>query len=155
MVHGDVRWDNCSPSRRGSRRWTKLELIDWELCESGDPAVDVGAFLGEYLRAWVAVDPDRRPPRSGPLRARRVPLRRMRPAVGAFWRPMPATGGFAGGAGRDAPAVVRFAAVRLLMAAFEEAQALGELRPGVLALLPLSQNVLRRPDEAAELLELA
>ena len=50
---------------------------------------------------------------------------------------------------------LRFAGVRLLVTAFEGAQAVSELRPGVLALLPLSRNVLSRPDQAADLLELA
>ena len=58
---------------------------------------------------------------------------------------------------RRAPrsALAALAGVRLLLAAYEEAQAAAELGPGVLGLLPLSQNVLSKPDEALELLELA
>jgi hypothetical protein len=45
----------------------------------------------------------------------------------------------------------RFAAVRLLTAALEEAQTLSELSPRVLDLVALSQKITQRPREAAEL----
>jgi aminoglycoside phosphotransferase (APT) family kinase protein len=156
VVHGDVRWGNCVALRRRSRGWSGLQLVDWELCGAGDPAVDVGAFIGEYLRAWIGSMPvaDARDP--GALRARaQIPLRRLRPALRDFWT---AYADHRTGApeapGETLRRSLRFAGVRLLVAAFEAAQAVGELRPGVLALLPLSRNVLRRPDQAADLLEL-
>jgi hypothetical protein len=43
---------------------------------------------------------------------------------------------------------MRFAGVRLLGAALEEAQTITELRPRVLLLVPLSENLLTRPDAA-------
>ena len=86
MIHGDVRWGNCLALRGASSRWTRLQLIDWELCGAGDPAFDVGAFLGEYLGAWLRSIPIANPRDAGRLRAHaRLPLRRMRPALGAFW----------------------------------------------------------------------
>ena len=157
VVHGDVRWGNCIALRRGSRGWNGLQLVDWELCGAGDPAVDVGAFIGEYLRAWMGSMPVADPRDPGALRGRaQIPLRRLRPAVQAFWtayaghRPDPPEA-----SGETLRRSLRFAGVRLLVAALEGAQAAGELRPGIVALLPLSRNVLRRPDQAAALLELA
>ncbi len=157
VVHGDVRWGNCVALRRGSRGWDGLQLVDWELCGAGDPAADVGAFIGEYLRAWVGSMPVADPRDPGALRGRaQIPLRRLRPVVQAFWTAY---------AGHRSPSLqapgetlrrsLRFAGVRLLVTALEAAQAVGELRPGALALLPLSRNVLHRPDQAADLLELA
>lgn len=157
VVHGDVRWGNFVALRRGSRGWNGLQLVDWELCGAGDPAVDVGAFIGEYLRAWIGSMPVADPRDPGALRARaQIPLGRLRPAVRAFWT---AYADHRAGS-HEAPREtlrrsLRFAGVRLLVTAFEAAQAVGELRPGVVALLPLSRNVLRRPDQAADLLELA
>jgi aminoglycoside phosphotransferase (APT) family kinase protein len=155
VIHGDVRWGNLV-ALRGGRRWSRLQLIDWEHCSVGDPAVDVGAFIGEYLRAWRRSIPVADPRDAGPMAARaRAPLRRMRPALRAFWS------AYAGHHRGDEPPDVtlrralRFAGVRLLLAAYEEAHSTGDLGPGVLGLLPLSQNVLSRPDEALELLELA
>jgi aminoglycoside phosphotransferase (APT) family kinase protein len=156
VIHGDVRWDNCLAVRGATRRWTRLQLIDWELCGAGDPAYDIGAFLGEYLRAWLQSIPIADPRDASRLLAHAcLPLERMRPALRAFWA--------AYALHRRAPPAelratllrsTRYAAVRLLMAALEEAQGLSELRSSVLQLLPLSQNILHRPGEAAELLGL-
>ena len=46
---------------------------------------------------------------------------------------------------------MRFAAARLIEAALEEAQTRAELQGPALHSLPLSQNILRRPREAADL----
>jgi aminoglycoside phosphotransferase (APT) family kinase protein len=156
VIHGDVRWDNFLAVRGTSRRWTGLELIDWELCGVGDPAVDVGCFLGEYLRAWLQSIPIADPRDAGRLRGHaRLPLRRMRPAARAFWA---AYIDHRGATPRELRATLhrssRFAAVRLLTAALEEAQAVGELRWSMLHLLSLGRNILERPGKTAELLGL-
>jgi aminoglycoside phosphotransferase (APT) family kinase protein len=158
VIHGDIRWDNWLVTGGGdSNRWSRLQLIDWELCTVGDPAYDIGAFLGEYLCAWLHSIPiaDPRDP-ARLLSHARLPLRRMRPALRAFWL------AYVHHRGR-APAQLtrtlhrstRFAAVRLLTAALEEAQALTELRTSVRELVPLSENLLRSPREAEELLGLS
>jgi aminoglycoside phosphotransferase (APT) family kinase protein len=153
VIHGDVRWDNLVAVRGGgSHRWTRLQLIDWELCGVGDPGFDIGAFFGEYLRAWLQSVPiaDPRDP-SRLLGHARLPLRRMRPAMQAFWD------AYCVQRGTPAPELgatlrrsTRFAAVRLLTAALEEAQTFAELRARALHLLTLAENMLRRPREAAE-----
>ena len=82
----------------------------------------------------------------------RLPLRRMRPALSAFWE---AYTRVRGASAADVHGTLRlstrFAAVRLLAAALEEAQTLGELSPRVLDLVSLSQKITERPREAAEL----
>jgi hypothetical protein len=154
VIHGDVRWDNLLAIRGASGRWTRLQLIDWELCAVGDPAVDIGSFLGEYLRAWLLSIPIADPRDAGRLLSHaRLPLRRMRPAVREFWAAYVHHS-------RDTPHDLRatlhrssrFAAVRLLTAALEEAEAYGELRWSTLHTLALSQNILRHPDKAEDLL---
>ena len=157
IIHGDIRWDNCLVERdRIARRWRRLELIDWEVCGAGDPSFDLGAFLGEYLLAWLQSIPIADPAAPGRLLAHaRIPLRRMRPAVRAFWdayamysRPTAAE------LSARLHRATRFAVVRLLTAALEEAQTRAELPPSVLLVLPLVQTMLRRPGEAALLLGL-
>ena len=151
-IHGDVRWDNLlamlGPRRH---RWGRLQLIDWEHAAAGDPSLDIGAFLGEYLRAWVQSIPilDSRDP-GRLLSHARMPLNRMRPAIRAFWEGY-VTHRSCGTAdmGPVLQRSVRFAAVRLLTASIEEAQTLGELEPGVLHLVPVSRNLLTRPDDAS------
>jgi aminoglycoside phosphotransferase (APT) family kinase protein len=152
VIHGDVRWANCLAWRSmDSNRWTRLHLIDWELCAAGDPAADIGAFFGEYLRAWLQSIPITDPEDPGRLLAHAgLPLRRMRPALTAFWDAYTQhSPGNATELGQRLRRATRFAAVRLLEAALEEAQTLDELRARVLYLVPLSQNILRRPDDAS------
>jgi aminoglycoside phosphotransferase (APT) family kinase protein len=151
-IHEDVRWDNCLALREtDSNRGTGLQLIDWELAAAGDPALDIGAFFGEYLRAWLRSIPivDAREP--GRLLAHAgMPLGRMRPALKVFWdtyaRQRCCSAAELSYTLRRA---TRFAGARLLNAALEEAQTLVELRPSVLYLVPLGRNVLVRPDEAS------
>src|SRR5204863_8639508 len=127
VIHGDVRWANCVALHGGSRRWTRLQLIDWELCGAGDPAFDVGAFLGEYLRAWLQSIPIEDPRDPARLLAHaRLPLRRMRPALQAFWTAYVLHRQRAAELGALLQRSMRFAALRLLGAALEEAQAADE-----------------------------
>ena len=154
VIHGDVRWDNCIACRsRDSDRWTRLQLIDWELCGLGDPGWDIGAFLAEYLRAWLESIPIADPRDPGRLLSHAGhPLRGMRPAMRAFWNAyMHHCSAATAEPGGLLSRAIRFAAVRLLTAALEEAQTLTELRASVLYPLSLSQNILRRPREAADL----
>ena len=158
VIHGDIRWDNLLAVRtRAAGGWTSVQLIDWELSGPGDPAVDLGAFLGEYLRGWAQsvpvaelLHPGRDPAGAG------VPLQRMRPALRCFWEAYARDSGAAADqlASRLRRAV-DLAAVRLLTAALEEAQARDRLRARVLVLVPLGRNLLcRGGDEAARLLGL-
>ena len=150
IVHGDVRWDNCLAVRDKSGRWRRLQLIDWETAGPGDPAEDVGAFLGEYLRSWLLSIPDLDPRERLTTAANaRYPLVRMQPALRGFWasycqhrRASPAQLSF----------VLRratgYAAARILMGALEDAQLLPDVHRGMLNALQLSRAVFRRPDEA-------
>ena len=154
IIHGDIRWGNCiAVRRRGAGRWTGLELIDWEVCAAGDPSLDAGSFLGEYLHAWLRSIPIHPDDPARLLGHARIPLRRMRPAVQAFWQAyaLHSRTGAAELAARLHRAM-RFAAVRLLTAALEEAQTRAELPPAAFALLQLARNILERPGRAALLL---
>ena len=152
MIHGDIRWDNLvAVQSRNSRRWARLQMIDWGLCGAGDPALDIGAYFGEYLRAWLQSIPITDPQDPGRLLAHAgLPLRRMRPALRAFWS------AYADHAQATAPELGEmlrrasgFAGLRLLTAALEEAQSHDVLCARVAYLVPLSANVLRRPEEAS------
>ena len=154
VIHGDVRWDNFLALRgAGSNRWVGLRLIDWELCGVGDPGFDIGAFFGEYLRVWLQSIPIAEPGNPALLLAHaRLPLRRMRPALTSFWDAYVRQRGLSlAESNATLRRSTRFAAVHLLTAALEEAQTLSDLSASVFHLLPLSQNILTRPREAAEL----
>jgi Ser/Thr protein kinase RdoA (MazF antagonist) len=151
FVHGDLRWDNClAVAAPGSRRRTRVLLVDWELAGRGPAEHDVGAVLAEYLRSWVGSIPIVDPGDPGRLVARAGhPLRRMQPAMRAFWS------GYRGRArGVSLQRVVELAAVRLIQSAVERAQGFAAPTAHVVTLMQLADNLLRDPERGAGLLGL-
>ena len=150
FVHGDLRWDNClAIAAPGASRRTQTLLIDWELAGRGEAALDVGTVLAEFLSAWVGSIPIVEVATPGRLLSlARYPLRRMRPAVGAFWSAYRATSPAPPALGR----VLELAAVRLLNTAVERAQVLAAPSAHLVILLQLAENVLREPETAAHTL---
>ena len=150
FVHGDLRWENClAVAAPGSRRRTRTLLIDWELAGRGEAALDVGTVLAEYLSAWVGSIPIVELATPGRLLSlARYPLRRMQPAIDAFWSAYSATSS-------PPPAlrrVLELAAVRLLNTAVERAQVLAAPSAHLVMLLQLAENVLLEPERAAQTL---
>jgi aminoglycoside phosphotransferase (APT) family kinase protein len=150
FVHGDLRWDNClAISAPGSKRRTQTLIIDWELAGRGEAALDVGTVLAEYLSAWVGSIPIVEVATPGRLLSvARYPLRRMQPAIDAFWSAYRATSSTPPALWR----VLELAAVRLLNTAVERAQVLAAPSAHVVLLLQLAENVLREPEGAAHTL---
>jgi Ser/Thr protein kinase RdoA (MazF antagonist) len=147
LVHGDLRWENCLVAAPpGSRRRTRVLLVDWEFAGPGAAGFDVGTVFAEYLRSWVgsipivaADDPGRLVARAG------HPLWRMRPAMQSFWSAY----GCARPRGLTLRRVVELAAVRLLQIAVERAQGLATPTAHVVTLVQLADNMLRHPDDGA------
>jgi Ser/Thr protein kinase RdoA (MazF antagonist) len=147
LVHGDLRWDNClAVAAPQSRRRTRLLLVDWEHGGHGDAAFDVGTVLGEYLRVWVIsiTIPEPSDP-SRLLSQARYPLRRMQPAIHAFWT------GYRAANPRCPPLrrVIELAALHLLQTAVEYARGLPSLSVHAGALVQVADNLLRWPEDAA------
>ena len=147
LVHGDLRWDNClAVPRSGSRRRTRIVLVDWELSGRGPAGFDVATVLAEYLRVWVgsipiveAADPARLMPWAG------HPLRDMRPAVDALW----AAYRLANPLHPPLRRLIELTAVCLLQTAVEQAQGLQAVSAHVMTLVQLADNLLRNPAGAA------
>jgi Ser/Thr protein kinase RdoA (MazF antagonist) len=150
LVHGDLRWDNClAVPRPGSRRRTRIVLVDWELSGPGAAGFDVATVLAEYLRVWVGsipivepADPGRLMPWAG------HPLWDMRPAVDAFWA------AYRLGNPLHPPLLrlMELTAACLLQTAVEQAQGLSAVSAHVMTLVQLADNLLRDPAGAAALL---
>ena len=143
VAHGDLRWENCIALRR------RALLIDWELAGIGLRAFDAAGVLAEYLRAWVGSIPIAEPRDPARLLAHAaLPLRRMQPAVAAFWSTYVSTC-------REPPSLLRvieLTAVRLLQTAIERAQGLATPSAHVIALVQVAANLLARPLDAAPVL---
>jgi aminoglycoside phosphotransferase (APT) family kinase protein len=147
FVHGDLRWENClAVAAPGARRRTRVLLVDWELAGRGPAELDLGAVLAEYLRSWVGSIPIVDPRDPGRLVGRAGhSLRRMQPAMQAFWSGYRRACARAPRLGR----VVELAAVRLIQSAVERAQGLATATAHVVTLVQLADNLLRDPDGAA------
>lgn len=153
VIHGDIRWENVLAARApdvASSRRSRVLLVDWEAAGCGDPSVDLGFFFGEYLHAWQRSVPIVDPKDPGRLLAHSDrPLAHMRPAMSAFWRSYATHSPLTASAlGRLLRRATSFAAVRVLMSAFEESLSHHEPRASARFALQLSVNILRRPDEA-------
>jgi hypothetical protein len=152
IIHGDLRPSNCVVfPREGAGRRTRIALVDWELARRGDPHVDVGAVLGEYLHVWLWSMSvfDGSDLGQAPHHARH-PLDAMQPAIRAFWRGYLDRRRKQGVGPRPSlRRAVEFSAVRLVEVAFERAQTEPALDPRAGLALQLGLNVLRRPTEAA------
>jgi aminoglycoside phosphotransferase (APT) family kinase protein len=152
IVHGDLRASNCVAfPRPGAVRRTRIALVDWELARRGDPHVDLGAVLGEYLQAWLWSMSvfDGSDLAQAPRHARH-PLETMQPAIRAFWRGyLDASRQRRAGPRPSLRRGVEFSAVRLVEVAFERAQTEATLDPRAGLALQLGLNILRRPTEAA------
>lgn len=146
-VHGDLRWDNCLVvAPPGSRRRTRVLLVDWELAGRGPAEHDIGAVLAEYLRSWVGSIPIVDPRDPGRLVAcAGHPLRHMQPAIQAFWSAYRRASPRAPSVRR----VVELAAVRLIQSAVERAQGFATPTAHVVTLMQLADNLLRDPEGGA------
>ena len=155
LIHNDMRWDNCVVhGKRGSRRRTRLKLIDLELAQLGDPLWDVGCALSDYLSLWVTSIPmTGEAPPDHFTRLSRYPLHRMQPAIRALWRAYLRRAEL--DSTRATPALhtaTRYAAARLIHTAFERTQLTTYLAGTVICMLQLSLNIFEQTaDAAAEL----
>jgi Ser/Thr protein kinase RdoA (MazF antagonist) len=150
FVHGDLRWENCvAIAAPGSKRRTRTLLVDWELAGRGETALDVGTVLAEYLGAWVGSIPIVEMAAPGRLLFQaRYPLRRMQPAVDAFWS------AYRGSSSKPPTLqrVMELTAVRLLQTAVERAQVLAAPSAHLVTLLQLAENILLEPEAAGHTL---
>jgi aminoglycoside phosphotransferase (APT) family kinase protein len=150
LVHGDLRWDNCLAfASPGSRRRTRVLLVDWELAGRGESALDVGSVLAEYLSAWVGSIPIVEMSDPGRLLSHaKYPLGHMHKAIDAFWSAYQGATALPPTLSR----VMEMAAVRILETAIEYAQMISAPSAHLVTLLQLADNVLQQPERAALIL---
>jgi len=155
LVHHDVKWDNCLVLAAGtSGRRTRLALVDWEFADLGHACWDTGSAFSAYLSCWLTSIPltgSELPDRY--LDLAEFPLVRMQRAMRAFWAAYTAARGWDSTVAT--PALIdsaRYAGARLLQTAYERAQSAGRLSATVVCLSQLAENMLVRPEEAAEYL---
>lgn len=152
LIHSDARWDNCLVigADRPPREMT-VKLVDWEMAGAGDPCWDVGTVFGEYLSFWLVSSPvvrDIAP--EDVVRLAPFPLRRIQPAIRAFWRSYAREMGLDGGENDEwCLRAVRYAGARLIQTAYERMLGTARVTEEAVYLLQLSANILEQPLDAA------
>jgi aminoglycoside phosphotransferase (APT) family kinase protein len=152
LIHGDLRLDNClTAAPEGSRRKTRVVIVDWESVGWGDSRWDVGAVLSGYLTNWLYSIPmtgEAAPDRFVELAA--FPLERIQPVVRVFWRAYCGRRSLSGAeAGRFLRGAIELAAARLVQTAYEQLQSSARLTGIALVTIQVALNVLSRPEAAA------
>jgi aminoglycoside phosphotransferase (APT) family kinase protein len=152
LVHHDLKGENMVVyARPGSRRRTRLALVDWESARIGDAGWDAGAIFSDYLSVWLLSIPitGEAPPERF-LELARYPLEAIQPAIRSFWQAYARRMGFDRATAHQALLrAVRFGAARLVQTAYEQLQLARHLNGNVVGLLQLSLNMLQRPLEAS------
>jgi Ser/Thr protein kinase RdoA (MazF antagonist) len=125
-IHGDWKLENCLFHSRNGR----IQVVDWELANWGDPFDDIGTILQSWWGFWV-----RQPGRH--------PIEKIRPALRAFLE------GYAAAEARDPVAIaaeaIPYAGARMLQSAIESVQGEERLTASAVCLLQASLNILNRP----------
>ncbi|MEO1699041.1 MAG: phosphotransferase [Planctomycetota bacterium] len=145
LVHGDIKWENCVLSTASDGVSLEVRLVDWELADVGDPAWDTGSMIQAYLTPWIRSASEQQP--FGTIG--QVELPAVRRPIAAFWD------AYADGLRMDAEnrrsglaRAMRFAAARLVQAAYESSLVAGDLMPAAIAQLQVSANILADPERA-------
>jgi thiamine kinase-like enzyme len=129
VTHGDWKLENCLLSSGPAR----LQIIDWEFANWGDPFEDIGTILQSWWGFWV-----RRPSQ--------YRIEEIRPALRGFLE------AYAAEDSRDpvemAPRALRFAAARMLQTAYEALDKAEKLNADAVCLLQAALNLLTRPESA-------
>ncbi len=150
FVHGDFRWENWVVSNARSPN-PATRLVDFERACGGDPALDLGAALAEYLRCWLSSMPAEPRLNAAQLRSdANRPLEAMRPEVAALW------GAYADRRRLDdvqraamRARCIEFAAVRLIGAAFEQAEGAEHLSAEAGRAVQVAENLFALPCDAS------
>lgn len=151
LIHQDVKWDNVIVFASSQGRARGVKLIDWESAVYGDPSWDIGSVFSSYLSFWLSSIPvtGRTPPERFAELAR-YPLGKMQAGMRSCWQAYVEQLGLDGStANRWLLRTVRFAAARLLQAAFEAAQMSDRLTGSSVLHAQLTANMLERPRETA------
>ena len=141
VVHGDLRDDNILVNVTES---PGVVVVDWETSGVGDPAWDLGCFLGERLGAWAAAE--RRSMAEGANGARSATaVAIVQSDVADF------VDGYRGEASLESGLIdraVAFGAVRLVQRSIEASMVSNQLSRGCVLELQAASNIFESPRNA-------
>lgn len=158
FIHGDIRAENFLIPVPLARNNRPIKIVDLEFAGAGDAAWDVGSVFAEYLGFWLFSFPlmtAQRLDRFIHLAA--CPLETIQPSIRSFWIGYAACVGLAGPKRNQfLLRAAKFAALRLIVSAFEMSVSLSSLNTCILSLVQVAMNILAQPEKAViELLGIA
>lgn len=148
LIHGDMKWENCLIFEENNQ--LKIQIVDWETADIGDPAWDVGAIFQAFIVFWIYSIPFDGEHALGELiHKASFPIERMQPAIKAFWESYTqniSSYDRLNFLNRS----TRFAAARMLVTAYEHMHQAQHMSMSVLGLIQVSLNMFADPLIAAE-----
>ncbi len=150
LLHGDIKPANFLLQETVGA--PHLFLVDWEIAFFGDACWDMAGVLQSYLLFWVENNLRQRPEyASVEMEPIGFPLEQVLPSIHAFWDTYVQEQGWEE---MQAQAMmeksIRFCALKLIHTCTEAARQSEFLQPAVAAMLQLSLNLLKSPEEALE-----
>lgn len=151
MIHGDLKWDNCVVYEDVSGS-TCLKLIDWELCDIGDPRWDVGSILQAFpVHALLLNRIDLNASQDDVFTQTCNLISSDKAAISAVWKSyVCARGNEVLASSNFLIECVEFAAARLAVSAYEWTCMEDGLHPQAKTLLLLAQAIQIDPQRAAD-----
>ena len=136
LIHGDVKFPNFLITNKDAGN---LKIIDFEICDIGDPCWDVAGVLQAYLTWWIDF-----------ASADNMVLKNLEPSIKKFWS------SYADGVtsiSKDEKELLKkcmqYTAVRMIQTTYEMATSQNELHQNQIKTLQMSLNILLKPSEAS------
>jgi len=149
LMHGDVKWTNFIINTK--EPLTKQYIIDWETCDIGDPAWDVGGLLQSYFSIWIFSQQQQANNPSAP--ANTYDTIKMQNSIIAFWSDYVRNLNFTDmEAWQFLVKATRYSAARLIQTSIEALHKVTEISPNHYWCIQAAQNILTDPFKAINLL---
>jgi hypothetical protein len=152
LIHGDIKFENVLVLESKEEADNRVKLIDWEICDIGDPCWDVGCVLQAYITWWIASVPfEVGITLEQAVDRAEYPLAAIRPAIKQFWLSYCSAlklDGF--GPSSLLQHCVSCAGARMLQTVFESMASSSQLSGVAILLLQVSLNILENPERAIQ-----
>ncbi|WP_284773914.1 aminoglycoside phosphotransferase family protein [Agrobacterium sp. lyk4-40-TYG-31] len=149
LIHGDLKWENFLVSQPDENAKASVQLIDWELADLGDAAWDVACVLASFVQPVIVGRFSAQGQFLGPAPAEDIA--RAQACCKAFWTAY--TAAFSLTAQQQAQAkdrCARFAAARLVLTAYEIAQATPEISASAALAIRTATSIFNDPRSAVQ-----
>jgi aminoglycoside phosphotransferase (APT) family kinase protein len=149
IIHGDIKSDNVLGIGSASTE-LGVRLVDWELCQIGDPAWDVAAAFQDIIMFWIYSMPiSAQASAHEMVQKAAFPLDKIQAGLRAMWEGYRTRARLASTEVVDLLSrAIRFSGARLIQRAYEVAHGSPALPAYSVLLLQCAANVMNDPESA-------